>query len=97
MPSFVANSLLRAVYKIVPPKSIMSETLLKFIQIMSEVNNPLKPRRTPKISKPLSTPTRTTALIAAFIPGASPPLVKTPIFLLPRIKVPPYIMQFNLL
>src|SRR5581483_4912822 len=33
----------------------------------------------PRTSAPASIPARTTARIAAFIPGASPPLVRTPI------------------
>ena len=37
--------------------------------------------RTPNTSQPLAIPVRTTARMAAFIPGASPPLVKTAIFL----------------
>src|SRR5687767_11422859 len=35
----------------------------------------------PNISQPLSSPQRTTARIAAFMPGASPPLVRSATFL----------------
>src|SRR5512143_3015057 len=40
---------------------------------------PAKPRRMPTTSQPLSIPVRTTARMAPFIPGASPPLVRTAI------------------
>src|SRR6185312_12172016 len=38
------------------------------------------PLRTPKTSQPFAIPVRTTARMAAFMPGASPPLVRTAIF-----------------
>jgi hypothetical protein len=38
--------------------------------------------RTPKVAQPFPRLRRTTARIAAFMPGASPPLVRTAILLL---------------
>ena len=40
-------------------------------------SRPAKPSRTPYVSSPAASADRTTARIAAFIPGASPPLVST--------------------
>ena len=48
-------------------------------------NRPLKPPLTPKTSSPLSRPARTTVRMAAFIPGASPPLVNTAILFMGRV------------
>ena len=39
--------------------------------------SPENPCRTPMISRSRALPTRTTARSAAFMPGASPPLVRT--------------------
>src|ERR1051325_10537682 len=46
---------------------------------------PAKPLRTPNTSQPLASAPRVTARTAAFIPGASPPLVSTAIFFKPDI------------
>ena len=73
------NSRQRAVYKIVPPVWIISDTVRLFISKISSSKSPAKPRRIPFTFNPFEIPVRTTARIAAFIPGASPPLVKTPI------------------
>jgi hypothetical protein len=47
---------------------------------MSPLSSPLKPLNTPKTVIFFLMAVLVTALIAAFMPGASPPLVKTPIF-----------------
>ena len=49
------------------------------MSIISSSKSPAYPRRTPFTFRPLEIPALTTARIAAFIPGASPPLVNTPI------------------
>src|SRR5262245_8735690 len=48
---------------------------------ISPATSPSKPIWTPYISQPWNMPVRTIARTAAFIPGASPPLVNTAIFL----------------
>ena len=63
----------------VPPFCTISDTLIVSISTISSSNKPAYPRRIPFTFSPLDNPARTTARIAAFIPGASPPLVNTPI------------------
>src|SRR5215207_3732679 len=46
---------------------------------MRPSRSPLYPAHIPMTSQPLKKAVRATALTAAFIPGASPPLVNTPI------------------
>ena len=46
---------------------------------MSPLMSPFQPRRMPITSMPRWSAERTTLRTAAFMPGASPPLVKTPI------------------
>ena len=65
----------------------MSDTEDLVIGVISPSNNPLYPLWTPITSIPLLKAVLTTALTAAFIPGASPPLVKIAIFF---ITVPPH-------
>src|SRR5262249_136748 len=52
---------------------------------ISPAIRPAKPLRTPQTSQPRTSPLRTTAQIAAFIPKASPPLVKTAIRFISRV------------
>ncbi len=66
----------------VPPQEIILLTLRDVMGINSPLINPSYPRSTPTTSIPSKTAFLTTLLIAAFIPGASPPEVKTPIFLI---------------
>ena len=54
-------------------------TLLPVIWTKSLLIRPFQPRRIPTHSMPDPTAVRTTARTAAFMPGASPPLVRTPI------------------
>ena len=78
-PASVMNSSLRAVYRIVPPLSMIWLTLVAPSCTKSLVIRPFQPLRMPTHSMPQSWAVRTTARTAAFIPGASPPLVSTPI------------------
>ena len=64
--------------EITPPRSIVSDTSFALMSIISSFNRPLYPFRIPFTFNPLLKPLLTTARIAAFIPGASPPLVRTP-------------------
>ena len=80
-PSSVLISAQRAVYRIVPPRPMISDTSFAVISMISSFSNPSYPFRIPFIFSPLLSPRRTTARIAAFIPGASPPLVNTPMVL----------------
>ena len=81
-PSGVWNSGQRAVFSTVPPKLIIPETERWSSNFISSLINPQYPRDTPITSNLLFIAQRTTALIAAFIPGASPPVVKTAIRLI---------------
>ena len=76
------NSSLRAVYRMVPPRLMMWLTLGPSSRTKSLLIRPVQPRRMPMHSMPLPTAVRTTARTAAFMPGASPPLVRTPIRLI---------------
>ena len=80
-PSGVLNSSHRAVYRMVPPRWMISLTLRSFISSISPLSRPSYPLRMPIILWPLMIPARITARTAAFIPGASPPLVRTPMVL----------------
>ena len=60
---------------------MMSDTERLFISMISSSKRPAYPLLIPLTLSPFEIPVRTTALIAAFIPGASPPLVSTPIVL----------------
>ena len=88
-PSSVTNSEHLAVPKIVPPSSIISDTLLLFISTISSARSPAYPLFIPLTATPLQIAVLTTPLMAAFIPGASPPLVRTPIVLISAILIPP--------
>lgn len=81
-PSSVINSLHRAVYKNVPPRFRISHTLAAPKSTISSSRSPAYPFWIPFTRQPSVTAVRTTALTAAFIPGASPPLVSTPIVLI---------------
>ena len=77
-PSSVLNSLQRAVSSMVPPRCSTFETERMFISDISPLINPLYPLRIPMTCIFFLIAVLTTARTAAFIPGASPPLVKTP-------------------
>ena len=81
-PSGVVNSIQRAVCKIVPPRSIISDTSFASISTISSWRSPAYPLLIPFTFNPFTIASLTTARIAAFIPGASPPLVSTPIVLI---------------
>ena len=78
-PDSSINSKLRAVYRMVPPLLMMWLTLEAFICTKSLLIRPFQPRRMPTQPMPRLVAARTTARTAAFMPGASPPLVRTPI------------------
>ena len=63
----------------VPPLSMIWLTLEASSGTKSLVMRPFQPRRMPTHPMPQSDALRTTARTAAFMPGASPPLVSTPI------------------
>ena len=63
----------------VPPLLMMWLTLEEFSGTKSLVMRPFQPRRMPMQLMPRLMEARTTARTAAFMPGASPPLVRTPI------------------
>ena len=63
----------------VPPLLMMWLTLEEFRVTKSLLIRPFQPRRMPMQPMPRLDEARTTARTAAFIPGASPPLVRTPI------------------
>src|SRR5699024_11653066 len=69
------------------PIWIVSETSTAVISIISSLSRPEYPFKIPFILIPRLKPLLTTARIAAFIPGASPPLVKTPIVLISLFAV----------
>ena len=81
-PSSVINSKHLAVYKIVPPFLEIPSTDLASSSITSPFISPLYPRRTPRQVIPFAVADLTTARTTAFIPGASPPLVRIPILLI---------------
>ena len=81
LPSFVLNSRHLADFRNVPPLLTILFTPRALSFTKSSLINPSYPLYTPKHSILLNTADLTTALMAAFIPGASPPDVKTPIFL----------------
>ena len=80
-PLTVLNSSDLAEYNIVPPLFIIPLTLLVFKDLISSFIRPWYPLETPKQSILLYAQVRTTALRAVFMPGESPPDVKTAIFL----------------
>ena len=63
----------------VPPRLMMRLTLELSMGMMSPLMRPFQPLRMPTHSIPRPTAERTTARMQAFMPGASPPLVSTPI------------------
>ncbi len=77
-PFSVLNSSDLAERSMVPPLCIISATEERFISNISPLIKPLYPCLIPITLKLLYIPVLTTALMAAFIPGASPPLVNTP-------------------
>ncbi|MPM67503.1 hypothetical protein SDC9_114426 [bioreactor metagenome] len=79
-PSRSRNSWQRAVPITVPPRCMMPETSSHSSATMSSppLTAPCHPSRTAKTSAPAASAERTTARIAGFMPGASPPLVRTP-------------------
>ena len=79
------NLSLLLVYKIVPPRLFIFLTSSGSNFIVSQSISPSYPLKIPTTSIPKRTALNTTALIAEFIPGASPPLVKTAIFLISLI------------
>ena len=62
----------------VPPALMMWLTLLVSICTKSLLMRPFQPRRMPMHSTFRPSAVRTTARTAGFMPGASPPLVRTP-------------------
>ena len=58
---------------------MISDTLFESISTMSSSISPAYPLLIPLTCLPAARAARTTALMQAFIPGASPPLVSTPI------------------
>ena len=81
-PSSVSISRQRAVYSMVPPFEMMPSTLRAPNSTMSPLISPRYPRRMPRQEMPYAAVVRTTARTTAFMPGASPPLVRTPILLI---------------
>ena len=79
MPASVWNSAHRALPSIVPPRCRILPTSRGPSGMKSCLINPAKPCRTPKTSAPWKRARRVTARIAAFMPGASPPLVRSAI------------------
>ncbi len=78
-PSSVLNSGQRALPRIVPPLCSTPPTSRGPSSWNFPLMRPSYPPRTPYTSHPNDRPVRVTARIAAFIPGASPPLVRTAI------------------
>jgi len=85
-PSLVLNSWQRAVPIIVPPRCKIPPTDSQVISLIISPPStiPWYPSLIPYTSIPRSRATRTTDLIAAFMPGASPPLVRIPILFITR-------------
>ena len=88
-PSSDMKSSLRAVKRIVPPRERMCPTLVGVSRVKSALIKPCQPLRMPMHSMPQAAAVRTTARMAGFMPGASPPLVNTPILLTLFIVAPP--------
>src|SRR5664280_280596 len=86
-PTAVLNASQRALPRIVPPCWMMPPTSRGPSGESSPPRSPAKPWRTPKTLQPCAIPARTTARIAAFMPGASPPLVRTAMLLI----LPPFL------
>jgi len=78
-PSLVLNSSDLEVPRTVPPRWIIFATCDLSIRKKSPSISPENPLLIPTTSIPSSCAARYTALIAAFIPGASPPDVRIPI------------------
>src|SRR5450830_2051384 len=81
-PSDVLNASHRALPRIVPPCWMIPPTSRGPSGVNSPPRSPAKPCRTPQTLHPSARPARTTARIAAFMPGASPPLVRTAMLLI---------------
>src|SRR5450759_4395383 len=81
-PTAVLNASQRALPRIVPPCWMMPPTSRGPSGESSPPRSPAKPWRTPKTLQPCANAARTTARIAAFMPGASPPLVRTAMLLI---------------
>src|ERR1039458_3654350 len=81
-PTAVLNASQRALPRIVPPCWMMPPTSRGPSGESSPPRSPAKPCRTPQTLHPSAIPARTTARIAAFMPGASPPLVRTAMLLI---------------
>src|ERR687895_1550265 len=84
-PERSLNSGLRALPSTVPPCCTMPPTSRALRGSRALATRPAKPLRTPNTSQPWASAPRVTARTAAFMPGASPPLVKTAIFFKPVI------------
>ena len=82
LPAAVSNSLERAVRRIVPPVWMILLTSSVVKRFTSPFIRPSYPRYIPFTLKPLQMALRVTARMAAFIPGASPPEVRTPTHLI---------------
>ena len=78
MPSGVLNSGHRAVCRMVPPSWMMPPTLLGVKWRKLSLIRPSQPRSKPMTCRPFEWAMRVTARMAAFMPGASPPVVITP-------------------
>ena len=90
-PASVMKSSLLAVKSIVPPRERIWPTLVLESFTKSLLIRPCQPLRMPMHSMPLAIAVRTTARTAAFMPGASPPLVRTPILLIFSMLTPPIV------
>src|SRR5438874_11588751 len=84
-PPTSANSGQRALPSTVPPAWMMPPTSRAASWSNSLPRSPAKPLRTANTSQPRASAPRVTARTAAFMPAASPPLVRTAIFFKPRI------------
>gem|GEM_PF-5428721 len=82
------NSGKRADPMTVPPLEIISDAKFTSTSSIQLLTSPLYPSRTTYGLIPFAAAVFITALIAAFIPGASPPDVKTPIFFIIYILPP---------
>ena len=77
-PFNVRNSVDRAVFKMVPPRWMAFETERASISWNCSCRMPSYPRLNPSTRKPCPRAMRVTERMAAFMPGASPPLVIRP-------------------
>src|SRR3954466_8067415 len=84
-PEGSANSGQRALPSTVPPIWMMPPTSRAASGSRLLASSPAKPLRRAKPPQPRARPPRVTARTAAFMPGASPPLVRTAIFFKPDI------------